>query len=191
MIKYVPNILSAVRIGLVGLFAALFFSDGRSGVVYAFVVFVISGITDVVDGAVARHFGCISKVGIVLDPMADKLMQCTVLFCTSMKGMTPWWIFAFYMIKEGMMAAGALFIFKRRREVYGSKIFGKISTVLFYAIIAVILLWDDKIGDAAVNILCITTAVAAVIALVLYSVSYLNNKKQELPDDKSAGGIQS
>lgn len=175
---------------LVGVFVFVFFRNYPSGIIPAFFIFALSGITDVVDGALARRFGWISKVGIVLDPIADKLMQCTVLLCTSLKGLTPWWIFAFYILKEGMMAAGALLIFKRRHEVYGSKFFGKFSTVLFYTVIAVILLWSDKIGDTAVNVLCVLTTVVAVVALVLYSVSYLNNKKQELPDDEKAGGIQ-
>lgn len=188
--RYIPNILSVIRIMLVGVFVYVFFRNYPSGIIPAFIIFALSGITDVVDGALARHFGWISKVGIVLDPIADKLMQCTVLLCTSLKELTPWWIFAFYILKEGMMGAGALLIFKRRHEVYGSKFFGKFSTVLFYTVIAVILLWGDKIGTAAVNILCIITSAFAVTALVLYSISYLNNKKQELPEDKNAGGIQ-
>lgn len=188
--KYIPNLLSLFRIILVGVFAYVFLAHYPTGMIPAVCIFVLSGVTDVVDGALARHFGWISRVGIVLDPIADKLMQCTALLCTSLKGLTPWWIFAFFILKEGMMAVGALLLFKRKHEVYGSKFFGKFATVLFYTAVAVILLWGDMLGDLAVNVICIVTAVAAVIALVLYSISYLYNKKQELPESDTAGGVQ-
>lgn len=188
--KHIPNILSILRIILVGVFAYVFLAYYPSGIILSALIFILSGFTDVVDGALARHFGWVSRLGIVLDPIADKLMQCTVLLCTSLKGLTPWWIFAFYITKEGMMAAGALLLFKRRHEVYGSKIFGKIATVLFYTVIAIILLWGDKIGDTVINVLCIATAIAAITALVLYSTSYMYNKKQELPEKESKGSVQ-
>ena len=189
--KYIPNIISAVRIILVGVFAYVFLAFYPEGIIPAAGIFILSGVTDVADGALARHFGWISQLGKVLDPIADKLMQCTVLLCLSLKGITPWWIFAFFIVKEGMMAAGALFIFKKRNEVYGSRVFGKAATVLFYTVVAVILIWGDRIGKTVVNVLCAAAAAAAVVALVLYSLSYLKNKKQELPEDNTEDGIQS
>lgn len=179
--KYIPNILSAVRILLIGVFAYVFLAYYPTGIIAATGIFVLSGITDVADGAIARHFNCISSLGKVLDPIADKLTQCTVLLCLSLKNVTPWWIFAFFMVKEGMMAAGAMLLFKKRHEVYGSRVFGKVATVLFYTLIAAIILWGDRLGRGAVDLLCAVTAAAAVVALVLYSFSYLKNKKQELP----------
>ena len=178
-LRYIPNIISLIRIILVGIFAYVFLTFYPSGIIASAVIFIISGITDVVDGIIARHFGWISSVGKMLDPIADKLMQCTVLLCLSLKNVTPWWIFAFFIVKEGMMAAGALLLFRRRHEVYGSKVFGKFATVLFYTVIASIIICGDHMGKLGVNILCIATAIAAVVALVLYSFSYLKNKKQE------------
>lgn len=179
--KYIPNILSAVRILLVGAFAYVFLAYYPEGMIAATGIFVLSGMTDVADGIIARHFGWVSSLGKVLDPIADKLTQCTVLLCLSLKGVTPWWIFAFFMVKEGLMAAGAMFLFKKRHEVYGSRVFGKAATVLFYMLVAAMILWGDVLGRKAIELMCAVTAAAAVAALVLYSFSYLKNKKQELP----------
>ena len=75
------------------------------------------------------------------------------------------------------MAGGALFLFKKRNEVYGSKFFGKAATVLFYAVVAVIILWGDRLDPVIVNFLCVCAALAAILALVLYFFSYLRGKK--------------
>ena len=186
--RYIPNIISILRIILVGVFTYIFLGYPEK-IIPAAGVFILSGISDVVDGALARHYGWISRLGKVLDPIADKLMQCTVLLCLALKGIVPWWIFAFYLVKEGMMGAGALFLFKRRNEVYGSKVFGKAATVLFYVIVVFILIAGEKLSDPAVNILCAIAAAAAVTAFVLYCFSYLKNKKQELPAE-TEGEIQ-
>lgn len=175
--KYIPNILSSFRIVLVAVFAWVFLATYPDGILASVGIFMLSGLTDVVDGALARHFGWVSRVGKVLDPIADKLMQCTVLFCLALKGVAPWWIFAFFVVKEGCMAGGALFLFKKRNEVYGSKFFGKAATVLFYAVVAVIILWGDRLDPVIVNFLCVCAALAAILALVLYFFSYLRGKK--------------
>jgi len=183
-LKYIPNIISLIRILLVGVFAYVFLSFYPQSIIPAAGVFILSGITDVADGIIARHFGWTTNLGKVIDPIADKLMQCTVLLCLSLKGVTSWWIFVFFMVKEGMMAAGALLLFKKRHEVYGSKFFGKFATVFFYTVIAAIIVWGDKMGAFTVEILCLSTALSAIAALVLYSLSYMKNKKQELPEEK-------
>lgn len=174
--KYIPNILSLFRILLVFVFAFVFLATYPDGILLSVGIFALSGLTDVADGALARHFGWVSRIGKVLDPIADKMMQCTVLLCLAVKQVAPWWIFVFFVIKEGCMAGGALFLFKKRNEVYGSKFFGKAATVLFYLVVAVMILWGRYLDAVAVNLLCVCAAVAAVLALVLYFFSYLKKK---------------
>jgi len=187
--RYIPNIISLIRILLVGVFAYVFLGYYPEGIIPAAIIFIFSGVTDVIDGALARHFCWTSRLGIILDPIADKLMQCTVLLCLVIKSsVVPWWIFAFYIIKEGMMAAGAILLFKRRKEVYASKVFGKISTVLFYTVIAAIILWGDVFGPVVCAILCAVVAVVAVTALVLYAYSYMRKESSEKGTEVSEDG---
>ncbi len=185
MQKHIPNIISIFRIFLVAVFAVAFIGYYPESVPFAVSVFILSGISDVADGLLARKFGWTSDLGRVLDPVADKLMQVTALFCLSLKGVAPWWLFAFFLVKEGMMIVGALVLFKKRNVIYGSKIFGKIAAVSFYAIVVTIILFGEKLGTVFVNVLCIVAALIAVTALVLYIFAYVR-KKNDADSDESA-----
>ena len=66
----VPNVLSLFRLILVPVIAVTYL---RGQTVWAVVALIVSGITDVVDGFVARHFDQITDLGKILDPLADKL----------------------------------------------------------------------------------------------------------------------
>ena len=76
-LKNIPNILSIIRILLV--FVFLFFLFVLESTYLALLIFLIAGATDVVDGYLARRNNWITNLGKILDPFADKLMQCTVL----------------------------------------------------------------------------------------------------------------
>ncbi|MBO4392616.1 MAG: CDP-alcohol phosphatidyltransferase family protein, partial [Clostridia bacterium] len=67
----VPNIITIIRIILVPVFCILYFTPGLRWA--AFTVLVVSGISDVLDGIIARKFNQVSRLGKVLDPVADKL----------------------------------------------------------------------------------------------------------------------
>ena len=69
--KYIPNLLSVLRILLVPLFAILFLYEYPKYISAAIAVFILAGITDVVDGFLARKFCWITNIGKVLDPFAD------------------------------------------------------------------------------------------------------------------------
>ena len=75
----IPNILSYVRIALVPLIIATFFSNDHRSL--STVLILISGITDCVDGFIARRFNMITDFGKIIEPIADKLTQVTTVFC--------------------------------------------------------------------------------------------------------------
>ena len=87
--KNIPNILSLIRLLLVPVFVLLFFAEKTFA---AAAVFVISGITDVLDGFIARKFGFISNLGKVLDPLADKLTQMSAFVCLYIAKLIPLWM---------------------------------------------------------------------------------------------------
>ena len=96
-LKNIPNILSIIRICLVFVFVAFFLNDM---IVAALVVFLVAGATDVVDGYLARKYNWITNLGKILDPVADKLMQCTVLVCFCEAGIIPLWFVIPFFAKE-------------------------------------------------------------------------------------------
>ena len=97
---------------MVPLFVVLFFSDKHW---WALTVFVLAGLTDVVDGILARRNNWITNIGKILDPFADKLMQCVVLICLFIDAISPWWLLAICVLKEMLMGAGAIFLFKKQK----------------------------------------------------------------------------
>lgn len=91
MWKHVPNILTFMRLGLTIIFLGMilysphvvnrtFFLD------VAFVLFVVAGLTDIVDGHVARHFNASSKFGRMIDPLVDKVLVCGAFVCFAIIG---------------------------------------------------------------------------------------------------------
>ena len=77
-VKYLPNILSSLRLCMVPVFVVLFL---MGNLIPAVIVFILAGATDVLDGYIARHFNCTSTLGKVLDPLADKLLQLSAFGC--------------------------------------------------------------------------------------------------------------
>ena len=128
MFKHVPNILTIIRFLLIP-FIIYFLAINQY--IVGVILFIISGITDVVDGAIARKFNFITDFGKLMDPLADKLTQISVLATLMIKELIPVWILAIVIAKEAVMIAGASFLYGRD-VVVSSKWFGKLVTVLFF-----------------------------------------------------------
>ena len=128
MIKHVPNILTIVRFLLIPLILYFVFTQQY---IAAFIMLTVSGLTDVLDGIIARKFNCITNFGKLVDPLADKTTQISILTALAIKGIIPLWILIVVFVKEFVMVAGASFLYGKELVV-SSKWFGKLATVLFY-----------------------------------------------------------
>lgn len=129
--RHLPNILSGIRLILVGVFVMLF----RAGrYLPALCIFVIAFLTDVLDGWLARSHGWVSDVGKLLDPLADKLMTLAALICifVGKQKMTYLVLFLLMALKELLMVVGGAFMAKRKVVAMASWP-GKVSTGLFAA----------------------------------------------------------
>ncbi|HEY6335683.1 MAG TPA: CDP-alcohol phosphatidyltransferase family protein, partial [Alphaproteobacteria bacterium] len=80
MITSIPNLLTFSRIGLIPLLVALFWIPGNGARWAALAIFILAGITDYLDGYLARAWREQSQLGALLDPIADKLLVSTTLF---------------------------------------------------------------------------------------------------------------
>ncbi len=121
----VPNFLSMLRILCVPLFVVFFFCF--SSRIPALAVFVIASITDLLDGYIARKTNKITPVGIVLDPLADKLLKSSTLFCFAYVNVIHWWLFAIFCAVDVFMIICGCFLFKKRIQI-PSNIIGKLGT---------------------------------------------------------------
>ena len=137
----IPNLLSILRLLLLPVFVVLYLmSDTRPELLYwAAGVLVLSGLTDLFDGLIARHFNQISDMGKLLDPLADKLTQIAVVLSLAIwhKEVIP--LLVICVLKELAQTAGGVFLLRRGEQIRGAKWYGKVSTFVFYGVMALIL----------------------------------------------------
>lgn len=179
-LKNIPNILSIIRIILVFVFVAVFFI--AESPVWALIIFLTAGATDIVDGYLARRFNWITNLGKILDPFADKFMQCTALVCLCIKSFVPLWFVLVFLAKELATLITGLLVIKRRSVVVVSKWYGKAAVCLFYLAIFVCIVFRTFLEEnPIVSILMFATvAVFAMLAFGGYVKHYSVLKKQEI-----------
>jgi cardiolipin synthase (CMP-forming) len=97
----VPNLLSVLRLVGVPLFLWLILTE-QDG--WALAVLVVSGVTDYLDGKIARHYGLVSKVGQYLDPIADRLYIATTLLGLAWRDIIPWWLVLVLVARDAFIA---------------------------------------------------------------------------------------
>lgn len=132
MAKHIPNILTIARFFLIPFIIYFIVVDQYT---LAILFLTISGLTDILDGFIARKFNFITNFGKLIDPLADKATQIAVLLTITFKGIIPFWIIIVVALKEFAMIAGASFLYGKEMVV-SSRWYGKLSTVLFYIAIA-------------------------------------------------------
>jgi cardiolipin synthase len=137
----IANLLTFVRFLLIPVFIYVLYGEGQGSIMIATSIFLFAGITDVLDGYIARKYNMITKWGQAMDPLADKLMQLTVLFCFTDIGILPLWVIIVIGVKELLMILGALILYYYRdKVVIPANHYGKIATVMIYVgILAVVL----------------------------------------------------
>ncbi len=180
----IPNLLSLLRIVVIPIFA-YFFIKGEA--VLAIIMLALSGISDFLDGKIARKFNQVSDLGKVLDPVADKLTQITLavlLFISFNKATdellkTFSWIFLVFIVKELVMVifGGIMLLLNLRPSA--AEIYGKVATFAFYAIMLLIVAFGPEVGmlrevlfELPKTLMMILVVVSAILTLVAF-VSYL------------------
>ena len=141
----IPNVLSLVRLALLPVFAVLYLNcqEKPELLYWALGVLLLSGLTDMLDGIIARRFNQITEVGKLLDPLADKLTQVVVLACLAIRNNALIPLTIICLIKEVLQLIGGWLLLSRKDIIRGSKWFGKVSTFTFYGVMLLIVLWEE------------------------------------------------
>ena len=165
MLRYIPNILTVLRFFLIP-FILLFLVNDEF--ILAIIFLTISGITDILDGTIARKFNFITNFGKLIDPLADKITQLSILWMLVSKNIIPLWILVIVLLKEATMVAGASFLYGKELVV-SSKWYGKASTVLFYLAIVLSMIFRDLQIQTSIDLIIYYIAVTMTIfSLVMY-----------------------
>ena len=147
----IPNLLSVIRIILIPVFGVLYMQQEYG---WAVLTLVLSGLSDFLDGKIARRFNQISALGKMLDPVADKLTQITLailLFLsfnkaqdTTLKAFS--WVFLFFIVKEAVMVLGGAVMLAFGIRPGAAEIYGKVATFAFYAVMIVVIAFGPEVG---------------------------------------------
>lgn len=178
----IPNLLTLIRILIVPVFAVLFLNGEF---LWAVLVLAVSGLSDFLDGKIARRFNQVSALGKLLDPVADKLTQITLailLYITfhsaqneTLKAFS--WVFLVFIIKEAVMVIGGAVMLAFGIRPGAAEIYGKVATFAFYAVMLVIICFGPEVGafraaftlpDALMMVLVVISAILTLVAFASY-----------------------
>jgi cardiolipin synthase len=129
----IPNLVSLVRIALVPLFLWLLF--GADAPLAAGLLLGVIGATDWIDGFLARRLGQVSELGKMLDPVADRLAITAAVVGGWIAGVLPWPVALALVVREAVVAIGALFAAWRWRVRVEVRFLGKVATFGLYSAI--------------------------------------------------------
>ena len=169
----IPNALSFFRLCLIPLIIWQYV--GKHNYLTALCLLALSGLTDIVDGIIARKFHMVSDFGKAFDPVADKLTQIAMLFCLVTRFPNMWIPLILLIVKEIFAGITGLMMVKKG-IVIGADWHGKATTVLLYGTMLVHLAWIN-ILPAVSNILIGACTAMIILSGILYGIRNLSYLK--------------
>lgn len=164
----IPNLLSLFRILILVPFVNFVLKEDYLCVG---LVLVLSGITDMFDGYLARKLNQVTDLGKMLDPIADKVTLVTIMICLSIKFPKMLSFMIILVIKEILMLCAGAILLKSNKKPPASQWYGKLSTIIFYISVIIIIslraLWSIN-SDTLNNFLMILTLVFMIYSLWRY-----------------------
>ena len=129
----IPNIMGYFRIILIPVFCYFYITaESDNDYVIAAAIVLISSLTDMFDGKIARKFNMVTELGKVLDPVADKLTHAALALCLALRYPLMWALIALMAFKEGYMAVKGIHFLKKGKMLDGAMWFGKVCTASLF-----------------------------------------------------------
>jgi len=168
----IPNILSLLRILMIPPAVWLFIGQHYQS---AALVVVLSFISDIADGYIARNFNQVTQLGKILDPIADKLTQMalSIALCFTYQRMIP--LMIVLLVKELLMMTLGLAMMKQGLEPMSACWWGKLSTGAFYIGIVIIMVFHKILPPFAISFISIGIAILLIFSLIRYIMMYIDN----------------
>lgn len=142
LVKHLPNLLTLLRILLVPLLVVLLLR-GAAGP--ALLVFLMAGASDALDGFIARRFNLCSRLGSILDPLADKLLIVAAALVMARLRLLPWWLALVVIGRDVLIVGGAVAFYRKTGDIeMAPSLLGKLST--FVQIVVVLAILVDAAG---------------------------------------------
>lgn len=172
----IPNVLSFCRLCLIPVIVWLYCIE--KNYLWTTLLFIISGLTDIVDGFIARKFDMISDFGKAFDPVADKLTQISMLFCLVTRFPLMLIPLIILIFKEALAAVMNMLTLKKAGFVVAAVWHGKLNTVLIYSTMFIHIVCFN-IPPTVSNVLIMVCIAMMLISSVLYTISDVKAIKKE------------
>ncbi len=170
----IPNILCYIRFILIPVFIMLYIkANSPQEYLRAATVVFISGATDFFDGFIARHFDMVTEFGKLIDPLADKLTQASLIFVLFVKFKWMFLLLILFVIMQLFLFVAGLVMLKKGKKLNGAKWFGKISTAVFYAVMLV-LIAVPTLSITVINLLIMICGVFLLLSFLMYIKEYID-----------------
>lgn len=169
----IPNILCYIRLIMIPIFLIRYISaETPREYMQAAILVLISGITDFLDGFIARTFQMVTDFGKLIDPLADKLTQAALIFVlvVKTKGLIP--LLVLFVTMQLFMLGAGLLMLKKNKRLDGAKWFGKISTTVFYATMLLLVALPD-LNSSMVNVLMLVCGGFLLLSFIMYVREYV------------------
>lgn len=171
----IPNLLSMLRLCLIPVIIWLYIV--RQNSLAAGCLLLLSGVTDVMDGFIARRFQMVSDVGKILDPVADKLTQAAMLFCLLFRFPFMAVPLILLVIRDVGIAVICAMLIRNIGIVPQAVWHGKIATALLYGTMLLHVFWP-AIPEIASTVLIVVCTLAIGFSLVLYMTGNIRRLRQ-------------
>lgn len=177
----IPNLLSLFRLVLIPVYVAIYQGATTPDDYFlAAAILAVSCLTDLVDGKIARHFNMISTVGKILDPLADKATQFTLIVCLAVKHQIIRYMVVLFFIKELFQLIAGLLTIRKGRMLRGALITGKIcTTILFISLITMVLL--PNLSEQIITVITLVDIGFLLLSFGDYVATYLFSSKRFEP----------
>ena len=174
-----PNSITMLRIGVVPVLLFVPFVESKQGCAALAWAYIVAALSDLVDGAIARRGGLVTRIGKLLDPLADKLLVSAALIMLIAAGRMEWWgaWMVVVIIGRELAVTGLRSIASSSGEVLAATWHGKVKAVLQNTAIAALLFHHETFGLPAHEVGLAFLLVATVLTLwsgYVYFVNYFS-----------------
>lgn len=170
----IPNILCYIRFLLIPVFVIMYCrAEYPKEYLRAAAVVLLSGITDFLDGFIARRFDMVTDLGKVIDPLADKLTQASLIFVLVIKYKWMFLLLILFILMQLFLLVAGIVMLKKGSKLSGAKWFGKVSTTVFYAVMLV-LVSVPTLNTNLTNILMLVCGGFLLLSFLMYIREYVS-----------------
>ncbi len=179
----IPNAMSAFRILLIPFIIWTYASDRHY---LAFALVLVSALSDMLDGLVARKLNMVSDFGKFIDPVADKLTQAAILICLMTQHSHIYILFIILAVKELVTLWLGAAVFNRHDSVHSAKWYGKLCTVVLEGATMLLMVLPNA-SENLVHLFIFICACVLIFAFIMYALLYLKMLIHGVDREKDAG----